>query len=246
MKARYLALTWGLLAASAQAAEHAGVLDWSGRVSLAMTVSGVVETVMVQPGQNVKKGDLLAALNPALFKAGVAEARADMDRLTEEEAEAGRDLARVKELYNRTVAPTTELDAAKLRHARAVSGLAAAQARLEKARRLLAESELRAPFDAVVLQRMAEPGLVAAAPCQPNPLFTLAHADEILARANLEPAQAARVRPGAAAEVQAGGRSHKGVVRAVSIQGEMRYGIEVALPREAGLMPGLAAVIHLP
>lgn len=246
MKAAILAFTCGLLAGAAQAADYHGALDWSGRVSLAMTVSGVVETVAAQPGQVVKKGDLLAALHPALFKAGVAEARADADRLTEEEADAGRDLARVKELYARSVAPTTELDAARLRHARAVSGLAAAQARLEKARRLLVESELRAPFDAVVLNRMAEPGLVAATPCQPNPLFTVARADELLARASLEPAQAAHVRPGAAAEVQAAGKTWKGVVRGVSAQGETRYGVEVALPREAGLIPGLAAVIRMP
>jgi hypothetical protein len=43
------------------------------------------------------------------------------------------------------VSATTELDAAKLRFARAQSGLAATQARLERARRLLAEAELRRP-----------------------------------------------------------------------------------------------------
>lgn len=232
--------------AAAQSTGYPAVLDWSGRVSLALPVSGVVDSVAAQPGQHLKKGDLMAALNPILFKATVAEAAADQQRANEEEADAARDLARVQDLYNRTVAPSTELEAAKLRHARALAGQAAAQARLEKARRQLAESELRAPFDAVVLQRLAEPGLVAATPCQPNPLFSVARSDELIARAHLDPSQAARIQVGAKAEVQISGKTHKAVIRGVSVSGDARYSLEAALPRAAGLMPGMNAVIQLP
>ena len=63
------------------------VLDWSGRVNLTLPVAGVIERIEVQAGEVVKKGALLASLNPTLFRAGVAEARADLDRLTQEEAD---------------------------------------------------------------------------------------------------------------------------------------------------------------
>lgn len=239
-------LALSLAATVALAADHAAELAWSGQVSVAMPVSGVVETVVAQPGQRLKKGDLMAALNPILFKAGVAEAKADVDRLALEQADALRDLERVKELYARTVSATTELDAAQLRHDRAASALAAAQARLEKARHLLEQSELRAPFDAIVLARMAEPGLVAATPCQPNPLFTLARADELVAIAMLPPGQAARIALGGKVRVQSGGKVLDGAVRGVSLLDGGKYRLEVTVPREPGLMPGQPASIRLP
>lgn len=251
MRARRLRRRIGLVAAVAlstavvEAAEFPAMLDWSGRVALTLPVSGVLDHVAVQAGQLVRKGELLASVDPALFKAGVAEARADMDRLGEEHADAKRDLDRVQELYARTVASTTELDAAKLRFARAGSGLAAAQARVERARRLLADSELRAPFDARVLMRHAEPGLAITSQCQPAAVFTVARSDEVLARAEIGVAQAAGVRLGDKVQVSAAGANLHGNVRAISVGAEHRYVLEVALPQSSGLFPGQQASIRL-
>jgi len=235
-----------LVAGTLHAAEYPAELTWSGQVSMAMPISGVVESVLVQPGQRLKQGELMATLNPVLFKAGVAEAKADVDRLTQEEAEAQRDLDRVKELYARTVSATTELEAAQLRFDRATASLAAAQARLEKARHQLDQSEMKAPFDAIVLDRMAEPGLVAASPCQPNPLFTVARGDEWLARAQLSADQASRLSLGQKAEVQVGGKVYKGAIRGVGPAPDGKYRLDVAVPAAKGLMPGQTASIRLP
>jgi len=234
------------VAGAAQAVEYPAELGWSGRVSLAMPVTGVVETVAAQPGQHLKKGELLAALNPTQFKANVAEARADVDRLAPELADARKDLERVKELYARTVSATSELDAVQLRHDRAAAALAGAQARLDRARRQLEESELRAPFDAIVLVRMAEPGLVAATPCQPNPLFTVARADELIARVTLSPDQASRLAPGRKVEVAVGGRAINGEIRGISVRDDGKFRLDVGVARENGLMPGQPATIRLP
>ncbi len=244
MIARIFALA--LISSNALAADFPAVLDWSGRVVLAMPVSGVVESVTAYPGHTVKKDELLATLDPTLFKAGVLEAAAEAHRLTEDQADAKRDLDRVTELYARTVSATTELDAAKLRYARAQAGLEAAQARLEKARRQLAESELRAPFDAMVLARHAEPGLVAATPCQPNPIFTVARADEMLALATLDAGQASAIRLGRKTEVGVAGKSLRGVVRGLTSGADGHYTLEVVIPRTGGLMAGQRATIRLP
>ncbi len=234
------------LAAPLRAADHAAELDWSGRVSLTLPVSGVLDQVPARAGQVVKKGELLASLEPTLFKAAVAENRADLDRLTEEHADAKRDLERAQELYRRTVSTTTELDAAKLRLARAQAGLAATQARLERARRLLAESELRAPFDAIVLSRHGEPGLVITSQCQPPAVFSVARADELIARAQLDRNQMAGVRLGGDAEVLAAGDALKGRITGLVAQSGGRYAIEVAIPRREGLTAGQPVAIRLP
>lgn len=239
-------LALGLAAMAVQAAEYPAELAWAGRVSLAMPVTGVVETVTAQAGQWLKKGELMATLDPVQFKAGVAEAKADVDRLAVEQADAQRDLDRVKELYARTVSATTELDAAQLRFDRATAALAGAQARLEKARHQLAQSELRAPFDAIVLERLAEPGMVAATPCQPTPLFTVARANEMVAQAVLRADQARHVVPAGKAEVLVGGMTFKGEIRGVSLRPDGKYRLEVALPMVKDLAPGQPATIRLP
>jgi RND family efflux transporter MFP subunit len=241
-----MAAVFCCLATSAWAAEYPAVLGWSQRVDLATGVPGVVDSVPVQPGQTVARNALLLALHPAVYQAGVAEAQADIARQVEEEAEARRDLERVKELYARTVSSTTELDAAKLRHARANALLTAGQAKLERARRQLLESEVRAPFEAVVLARRAEPGMVVATQCQPPQLLTVARADEMLAVSQVEAGQAAGLALGTAAGVSAGGRSYAGKVRAITARADGKYGVEVAFPRPAGLLAGQAATVRLP
>ncbi len=228
------------------AAEYPATLDWSGRVNLTLPVSGVLDTVVAQAGQMVKKGELLASLEPTLFKAAVAEVRADLDRLTEEQLDSRRDLDRVQELYARTVASTTELDAAKLRHARASASLAATQARLELARRQLAVAELRAPFDALILQRHGEPGLVISSQCQPATVFTVARADELIARVALTAEQAAVVRFPGNAEVVIGDSVLNAELRALSVDAAMRYSLELSLPRTPGLLPGKMLQVRLP
>ncbi|MDD3529480.1 MAG: efflux RND transporter periplasmic adaptor subunit [Gallionellaceae bacterium] len=235
-----------LLALPAWAAELPARLDWSQRVEIATPVSGVVEAVHVLPGQRVPKGTVLLGLNQTAFKAGLLEARADLDRLGQEVADAERELARANELYARTVSSTTELDAARLRHARAGALLAAAEARSEQARRQLDESEPRAPYDALVLDRMAEPGMTVAAQCQPPALLVLARADEMVARAELAAGQAATLRPGDAAAVLFAGRTLAGKVAAVRARADGRYLLDVAIPREDGMVAGLAATIQLP
>lgn len=227
------------------AAEYPALLDWAGRVSLTLPVSGVLEQVHAQPGQVVRKGELLASLEPTLFKVAVAETRADLDRLGEEHADAKRDLEREQELYARTVSATTELDAARLRFARAQSGLAAVQARLERARRLLAESELRAPFDALILVRHGEPGLVITGQCQPPAVFSIARAVDLVARAQVDANQAATVSPGKEAEVLVAGKTVKGKLSGLTALADGRYGIEVVIPRQIGLLAGQQATIRL-
>jgi len=146
---------------------------WSAsKVELTTRVPGVVEEVKVNAGQRVKKGDVLVRLNNVVFEARVREAQADVDRNQVDEEDAKKDLDRGEELYKRTVTSTTELDAARLKFARAKASLAAAQARLAIAQKNLADSVLRAPFNGVVAERLAEPGLVTTE-CQSKTLIIL-------------------------------------------------------------------------
>jgi len=240
-------LILGLLCAAfpALAAELPAKLTWYDRTELSTPVSGVVQSVKVEPGQTVRKGALLLTLEPDLFRANLAEAKAEAARASDELADAKKDLARANELYVRTVTSTTELDASKLRHDKAVASLNAARARMDKARRLLAESAIRAPFDAIILDRQANPGMAVSAQYQPPPLITVARADRILARAALNADQAVGLKPGVSVEVSVGGKTEYGKIVALRAKPDGSYLLDVAIAR-GDLLAGQSATLRLP
>jgi multidrug efflux pump subunit AcrA (membrane-fusion protein) len=107
----------------------------------------------------VKRGALLVTLDTTRFEAGLDIARAEATRSELELVDAARELARAEELYARTVSSTTELDAARLRHARAAATHTTNQARLRIAQKTLDDASLKAPFAGVV-KSVAAPGTV--------------------------------------------------------------------------------------
>src|SRR5512139_3793624 len=151
----------------------ASTLWAADKVELTTRVSGVVEAVLVKPGQRVKKGTVLLSLDRTVLRAQLVEAQAEQARAQADEADAKREQGRAQELYDRTVSSTSELEAASLRYARARAALSAAQARRVIAQKNVADAELRAPFDGVVDAVPGAPGTVVVADCQPKPLIVL-------------------------------------------------------------------------
>lgn len=143
------------------------------KVELTTRVSGMVEAVLVKPGQHVKKGAVLLRLDRTVLQARLEEAQAELARARADEADAKREQGRAQELYDRTVSSTSELEAAELRYARAQAALSAAKARRVIARKNLADADLKAPFDGVVKAVPGGPGTVVVADCQPKPLIIL-------------------------------------------------------------------------
>ena len=239
-----------LYVSAVQAADVQATLQWVQRVELSTPVSGVVQSVSVDAGQRVKQGQELLALDNKLYQAKAAESAAAVLRLKEEAAEAARNLERVQELYNRTVISTTELDQAKLRDARTRAMLAEGQAHLQQSQKNLDDTVLRAPFDAVVLLRQAEPGQAVAAGLQPQMLLVVARAGEMLARAKLDAAQSGRVRVGQAATVGVSGTRYSGRVKAVGMDPVAApdgpfYLVDVVFQVREPLRAGLAATVGL-
>jgi RND family efflux transporter MFP subunit len=142
-------------------------------VNLTTPVSGVVKEIYVEAGQRVKKGDKLLALDDVRYQAKLMEAEAGVMRAKQEADDADKDLKRAEELYARGVSSTTELEASRLRHARAGASLKEALARQIIAQKNLDDTVLRAPFDGVVNSREAEPGMYVPAELDPPVLVIL-------------------------------------------------------------------------
>ena len=148
--------------------------SWAAeRVELTTRVSGVVEEVLVKSGQRVKKGAVLLRLDRTVLQARLDEAVAEQAWADADEADAGREVERAEEMFNRTVSSASELEAATLRHARTKAALSGANARLVIAKKNLSDAELKAPFNGVVSSVPGGAGTVVTADCQPKTLVVL-------------------------------------------------------------------------
>ena len=244
-----LVMSLGLFT-SAWAADVPGTLQWSQRVALSPPVSGVVRSVHAGVGDRVKKGQVLLTLDAGAAHANVSESQAEVARLKEETQDAKRNLDRVQELYNRTVISTSELEQAQTRHIRSKAGLNETLARLTRSQKLLGDATLRAPFDALVVARQVEPGQTVASQFQPQTLFVVARANEMIARTKVSLAQVEKMKAGEEVTVQVGQQSYTGKVQTLGLEPvgekeEAGYVLDVLIPVKGVLRAGTPAVLKL-
>jgi RND family efflux transporter MFP subunit len=142
-------------------------------VRLTTPVSGVVTAVFVEAGQAVRKGDKLVALDDVRYRARLMEAEGGRMGAQQEAEDAEKEVRRAEELYARGVSSTNELDAARLRQARARASLKQAEARYLLAQKDLDDTVLRAPFDGVVKSTESAPGMYVPAELSPPVLIIL-------------------------------------------------------------------------
>jgi multidrug efflux system membrane fusion protein len=207
-----------LLTNPVHAEEFKGSLAWSKRVAISTPVSGVITEVYANAGDKVPSGEKLLQLEDEVFKANVASTyTASQNRIAEYE-EAQREVDRMQELYDRTMLSDHDLQTAKNKLIKAKALKAQAAANHKQARHDLKYSTVRAPFDAVVLERRAQPGQVISSRLQPEPLFVLAEANHMLARIYVPENWLAKLGKDKPAEVVVNGITYNGKVLAVGLE----------------------------
>ncbi|HEY5851782.1 MAG TPA: efflux RND transporter periplasmic adaptor subunit [Lysobacter sp.] len=150
-------------ASSQTATAFAGDVRAREESPLAFRVGGKLIERKVDVGAHVRKGDLLATLDPGDLQ---AQARAAQAQLAAAEAEYGRarsDQVRFARLANEQLVSRSTLDAQNAATLAAQGQVNAARANLEVARNQAAYSQLRATADGVIASRSAEAGQVVAA-----------------------------------------------------------------------------------
>lgn len=163
-----------------------GTLESEAQVSLAFTIPGRIEEVLVHEGDVVRAGDVVARLDATeherqlalaargteIAAAGATKSDAEIARADAALEAARRDEARIRKLVESGALATVELDTARDRVDRAKAELDAAQASRRQgagsvaaARATVAvqaqrkdEALLRSPLDGVVVRRVHEPG----------------------------------------------------------------------------------------
>jgi HlyD family secretion protein len=166
-----------------------GTLTPVNTVQVGSQVSGTIQHLYADFNDQVKNGQPIAQIDPAVFVAEVAEAQANLenseaqrDKAAVSVAEAERELERVAELHRKKLAPASELDAASFAHDAArvehrvkEAAVAQAEAALQREQVNLDYTTIHAPTDGVVISRDVDVGQTVAASLQAPTLFTIAN-----------------------------------------------------------------------
>jgi RND family efflux transporter MFP subunit len=127
-------------------------------ITAASRVSARVIAVYASAGQRVRHGQLLVKLDSADLAAQVARAQGALAAARAELVRASADRRRFSALLKRGSVTTREYDGAEAAYGSAAGAVAQAQAAVRAARAALDYSTVLAPRDAIVLERMVEPG----------------------------------------------------------------------------------------
>ena len=133
-----------------------GTVQGGRRAGLSFRVSGTLRKIHVEKGAAVKRGALLATLDPRDFNTRIAQAQSALSQAQAQYENAQADFRRYENLYRQKVIARAQYDTYKTQVDVAKSAVSSAQANLKSARDALKDTELRAPFDGVIADRMAE------------------------------------------------------------------------------------------
>jgi HlyD family secretion protein len=188
-----------------------GTLQAITTVEVGAEVTGRVLTVRVDANDLVKKGQVLAEIDPEQLRAAVdqvvaqvAAADAAILQAKATVTEATLDLNRTRHLGGKGIASQSELDKAIATKERADANLASAvanaaltSAALKSARSRLDKATIISPVDGIVLSRLVEPGQTVTAGFQTPVLFKLAQdLTQMRLNVDVDEADVGRVRDG--------------------------------------------------
>lgn len=128
------------------------------QATVAAEVTGRLVEVRIEEGQRVRRGEVLAVLEPTLARADFGAARSRALAAEADLTEAQSALARTRTLAEQGFASEAAMTTAQARYDAALAARNAARSDAQGASAQLARYEIRAPFSGVVINKAAQPG----------------------------------------------------------------------------------------
>ena len=152
--------------------QASGYVTARREATVSAQITGTVKEVLIEEGEHVKAGQVLARLEDAAYQAGVAQARAQLQsaqaleaQYTAQLAQARRDTQRNQDLIDRNLVSRQSLETAQTQQDTVSAQLQVqrkqielAQAALHGAEVQLAYCTVRAPFAGVIVAKAAQAG----------------------------------------------------------------------------------------
>ena len=146
--------------ASGKLRRFSGVVEAASTSSLSFEVPGNVREVLVEVGERISQGQVLARLDTRDFTLNVEAAQANMGQAEVNLADAEREYARLQSFVARDPGFVSRqaMDQARVNVDAAVQQVSYTRTRLGMAERDLQRTDLLAPFDGVTDLRLVAPG----------------------------------------------------------------------------------------
>jgi HlyD family secretion protein len=151
-----------------------GTLSAVVTVQVGSQVSGIISKLYADFNSQVKKGQLLAELDPTPFQQTVDQRRADVTKAQVDVASTQITFNRQKRLFDAGLIAQSDLDAAKAAFDGARAGLDQSKAALRQAETNLSYTKIFSPIDGEVVARAYDAGQTVAASFSAPTLFTIA------------------------------------------------------------------------
>jgi len=135
-----------------------GIAKADTRSEFGFRVSGQVARVLVEQGNLLAKGALIAELDPVDFEIQAREIEAALAEAKANEVLAAADFQRIQRLYEKDNASQGDFDAALAKRDAARAGVESVEQKLDQAGRQTEFTQLRAPIDCAVVEVLAEEG----------------------------------------------------------------------------------------
>jgi HlyD family secretion protein len=246
-----------------------GTLQAVTTVQVGTQVSGTIQSLSADFNSIVRKGQVIARLDPSLFQTQVDSARAnltgaqaDVQRAQVTLDDARTKAVRARQLAEKQLIPTTDLEAAEVTERTADAQVRSSQAQLAQARATLTQAEVNlqktiiaAPIDGIVIGRSVDVGQTVAASLQAPTLFTLAaDLSEMQVKTSIDESDLGNVRDGQAVSFRVDAypnRTFTGTVLQVRLdpvvsQNVVTYDTIIAAPNpDLELKPGMTANVTI-
>ncbi|MGA7829083.1 MAG: efflux RND transporter periplasmic adaptor subunit, partial [Geobacteraceae bacterium] len=165
-----------------------GTINAVTSVQVGTQVSGTIQKLFVDYNSGVKKGQVIAEIDPAIFTSQVEQSKGNylsaLANLAKAEAgarDASRTLARNRQLVKEGIVSQGDFDTAETNYQEAKASVRAAQGNVlqtrgasQQAQTNLHNATIRSPVDGVVVSRNVDVGQTVAASFQTPTLFTIA------------------------------------------------------------------------
>ncbi|MBI4263796.1 MAG: efflux RND transporter periplasmic adaptor subunit [Acidobacteria bacterium] len=166
-----------------------GTLEAVTTVQVGSQVSGTIKALHADFNSRVRKGQIVAELDPSLFETQVEQAeatlvrlQAEVDRAEVQVEDTRLKLARARQLAAQQLIPAIDLETAEANARAAEASRKAAEAQVVQARASLNQSRvnlnhtiIRAPIDGIVISRNVDVGQTVAASMSAPTLFVIAN-----------------------------------------------------------------------
>jgi HlyD family secretion protein len=246
-----------------------GTIEAVTMVQVGTQVSGAIESLNADFNSIVRKGQVLARLEPSLYQSAIEQARAnleraeaDLDRLKVTTADAAVKLARAQDLSARQLIAAIELEAAQVAVQSSAAQVRSSAAQVTQARAALAQANVNlqktvitSPIDGIVIARNVDVGQTVAASLSAPVLFEIAaDLSQMRLNASIDESDLGRIAAGQIVEFTVDaypGERFSGEVRQVRlnptvVSNVVTYAAIITAPNpELKLKPGMTANLNV-